>query len=26
MRSIADNLLRKGIISEAELRAAMESK
>jgi hypothetical protein len=26
MRSIADNLLRKGIITEAELRAAMESK
>jgi hypothetical protein len=26
MRSIADNLLRKGIITEAELRAAMGTK
>ena len=26
MRSIADNLLRKGVISEAELRAALETK
>jgi hypothetical protein len=26
IRSIADNLLRKGIISEAELRAALEAK
>ena len=25
-RSIADNLLRKGIVTEAELRAAMETK
>ncbi len=26
IRSIADNLLRKGVITEAELRAAMEAK
>lgn len=26
MRSITDNLLRKGIITEAELRAAMEAE
>ena len=26
IRSIADNLLRKGIITEAELRAALEAK
>jgi nitrile hydratase subunit beta len=26
IRSIADNLLRKGIIAEAELRAALEAK
>ena len=26
VRSIADNLLRKGVITEAELRAAMEAK
>jgi nitrile hydratase subunit beta len=26
VRSIADNLLRKGIITEAELRAALEAK